>query len=175
MKKYNKKADSTYRAMFRRCKEREAYNDCFVCDEWTNDKKAFFAWFEENYVEGYDLDKDILIPNNKVYSPDTCMFVPRRINQCFKTRSRKWAALPAGVCIERLDLPNPYKASIRINGKLKALGLFSTPTEAHIAWQYGKIEQLTIMIGLYPEFGDSIQMRIDMIKDDINMGEETIL
>lgn len=58
------------------------YTDCTVCDEWiyfSNFKK----WFDENYIEGYQLDKDILVKGNKMYSPDTCCFVPPKINSIF--------------------------------------------------------------------------------------------
>lgn len=55
------------------------YKDCTVCDEWLN-YQNFSKWFEENYVKGYDLDKDILIEGNKIYSNKTCCFVPRWLN-----------------------------------------------------------------------------------------------
>ena len=60
-----------------------SYIDCEVCDEWkyfSNFKK----WFEKNYVDGYQLDKDILVKGNKIYSPNTCCFVPKDINAAFQ-------------------------------------------------------------------------------------------
>lgn len=50
------------------------YADCIVCDEWHN-YQVFSKWFEENYIEGCELDKDLLVDGNKVYGPDTCTFV----------------------------------------------------------------------------------------------------
>ena len=55
------------------------YIECSICKDWlifSNFKK----WFYEHYVEGWHLDKDILVKGNKVYSPETCCFVPRIIN-----------------------------------------------------------------------------------------------
>ena len=79
----------TWQSMLERCysekhlKKRPTYKDCYVCDEWlcySNFKK----WYDNNYYEIKDermcLDKDILIKGNKVYSPNTCVFVPNKIN-----------------------------------------------------------------------------------------------
>ena len=55
------------------------YKDVTVCDEWLN-FQTFAKWFEENYVEGWHLDKDLLSDESKIYSPDTCIFVPRALN-----------------------------------------------------------------------------------------------
>ena len=41
-------------------------------------------WCDKNYIKGFELDKDILqknIPNNeKIYSPNTCIFVSKSEN-----------------------------------------------------------------------------------------------
>lgn len=44
---------------------------------------SFKKWFDENYIKGYELDKDILIKGNRIYSPDTCCFVPSFINRLY--------------------------------------------------------------------------------------------
>lgn len=46
----------------------------------------FLKWFNGNYIKGYALDKDILIKGNKVYSPETCCFVPYEINTLVTNR-----------------------------------------------------------------------------------------
>lgn len=65
------------------------YKNCNVSEEWHNFQN-FAKWYENNYykVEGerMDLDKDILVKHNKIYSPDTCMFVPHTINMLFTKR-----------------------------------------------------------------------------------------
>lgn len=53
------------------------YKDCTVCDDWHNFQN-FCAWFEANKPKsmvGISLDKDIKIAGNKIYSPETCLFV----------------------------------------------------------------------------------------------------
>lgn len=82
--------------------EAPTYNDCEVCDEWRYFSK-FIEWAEsENsgYFEGYALDKDILYPDNKIYSPQTCVFVPQEINNLIK-KYKSTNGLPAGVNLHR--------------------------------------------------------------------------
>ena len=68
------------------------YKDCSVCDEWHNFQN-FAQWYEDNYyeIEGQcmALDKDILYKGNKIYSPNTCVFVPRKINNLFTKRQNQ--------------------------------------------------------------------------------------
>jgi hypothetical protein len=50
-----------------------------VCDEWRDDPEAFIKWALENgWKPDLELDKDKLVPGNKIYSPSTCCFIPRR-------------------------------------------------------------------------------------------------
>ena len=77
--------------------KRQWYRGCTVCDEWMDPEHGldrFGAWCNANYyiIEGegtMEIDKDILVKGNKVYSPETCLFVPKRINCMFSGSSRK--------------------------------------------------------------------------------------
>jgi len=63
-------------------KTRPTYKDCVVCDEWKN-FQVFAKWFYENNPrdgKSYDLDKDIMVEGNKIYSPDFCQFVTKEEN-----------------------------------------------------------------------------------------------
>lgn len=62
--------------------KRKTYIGCTVCDEWKY-YSNFKRWFDKNYVEGWCLDKDILVNGNKEYAPDKCCFVPNEINVIF--------------------------------------------------------------------------------------------
>lgn len=47
------------------------------------DRSEFVKWFNDNWDEkhpDYQMDKDILVPGNRVYGPDTCCFVPQWLN-----------------------------------------------------------------------------------------------
>lgn len=80
------------------CKIKNAptYNDCTVCDEWLYSSN-FIKWHNEHYIEGFQLDKDILIKGNKVYSPATCAFVPQEINSLFTKHNATRGKYPIGV------------------------------------------------------------------------------
>lgn len=60
-------------------KTHTSYIGCSVCEEWHNFQN-FALWHEKNYIDGYHLDKDIIAKGNRVYSPQTCMFVSRKDN-----------------------------------------------------------------------------------------------
>lgn len=74
-----------WRNMLARCYDEHnrnkypTYAECSVCDEW-HIFSNFLNWYKENNPYGFELDKDILHKDNKVYSPDTCCFVPKAIN-----------------------------------------------------------------------------------------------
>lgn len=89
------KSDYSFRCwldMLRRCypsSDREkyvfrAYKDCFVDTRWLTFSN-FLYWFDKNYHEGYALDKDLLSHGNKIYSPDTCCFIPPELNSLLQT------------------------------------------------------------------------------------------
>ena len=71
--------------MIKRCycpkaqKKKPTYVGCSVVSDWHN-FQVFALWFYKNHIKGYDLDKDIKIKGNKVYGPDTCLFVTRKAN-----------------------------------------------------------------------------------------------
>lgn len=72
------------------------YSKCIVCDEWLLFSN-FKIWFDVHYVNGWELDKDILVKGNKVYSPQTCCFVPHEINGMFAKTNKKRGIYPIGV------------------------------------------------------------------------------
>lgn len=128
-----------WRSMIERCysnkyQERQpTYVGCEVCNEWlyfSNFKK----WFEENYVDGYALDKDILIKGNKVYSPQTCCFVPQEINKLLLKHDRKRGEYPIGIHKDR----NNYVVLLSRYGKQEYLGTFKTPEEAFYVYKEAK-------------------------------------
>lgn len=98
------KSYSIWFSMLTRCysnkvQERQpTYIGCTVCDEWLYFSK-FKKWFDKNYIEGFQLDKDILVEGNKVYSPDTCRFIPAYLNSILTDCKKARSELPIGVRI----------------------------------------------------------------------------
>lgn len=77
------------------------YADCFVCEEWLCFQNFAEWWYKNVYNcnnERMELDKDILIKGNKIYSPETCLIVPQRINTLFIKQQRKRGEYPIGIC-----------------------------------------------------------------------------
>lgn len=128
-------------SMLNRCyasisrKERPTYEDCSVCDDWLT-FSSFKAWFDRCNVEGWHLDKDLLTPGNKVYSPYTCLFIPRGLNYFANSNARQRGDLPLGVHA----MNGRYEAGIRESGKRRHIGYFDTPQEAHSAWHDEKMK-----------------------------------
>lgn len=110
---------------------------CSVCDEWrafSNFKK----WFDEHYVDGWELDKDILVKGNKLYSPETCCFVPREINSLFTKHRRGRGTWPIGVYYNARGWRRKFVAALHIDGVRRGVGSFLTPEEAFQAYKVAK-------------------------------------
>jgi len=146
---------NTWQYMLQRCYNKKyhtrypTYLGCSVTEEW-HSFMAFRNWMSMQQWRGKQLDKDIIKPDNKVYGPDTCMFVSGAINtlliDCKATRGR-W---PRGVCYDAV-IKTPYKAGLKIKGKHKHVGRYSTPEEAHAAYCSAKADYIE---SLFPELTD---------------------
>ena len=105
--KIGKKALFTWYCMIKRCYDKnhinyKYYKDCDVCKDWLVFSN-FLEWFRENYIENYHLDKDILSKDKKIYSPETCCFIPQALNKLlvFHTNKKKNRKLPIGVGFDK--------------------------------------------------------------------------
>ena len=135
-------------------RNKPTYKKCEVCDEWlcySNFKK----WYDDNIYEineELNLDKDILISNNYIYSPKTCIFVPKYINSLFKGCNKK-SSLPSGIGFKN----NKYEARIKIKGKLKYLGVYKTIEEANEVYRNAKLE---LIKNTAEEYKDKIPIKL---------------
>ena len=106
------------------------YIGCSVAEEWHNFQN-FAEWYEENWnpetMQNWQIDKDILIKGNKIYSPETCCFVPHEINSLLTNKSSHRGNYPIGV---QLNRSGTFSARCRINGKTIYLGTYDTAEEA---------------------------------------------
>lgn len=119
-----------------------AYKGCLVCEEWHNFQN-FGDWYEESYnpeiMEGWQLDKDILIKGNKIYSPETCCFVPQEINKLFTKSDNSRGNLPIGV---RSTKNNKFQSRFCKNNENTYLGQYDTPEEAFQAYKTAKEQHI---------------------------------
>ena len=132
----------SWKGMLQRCYSTKSFkrNPCYVdkkvCEEWHNFQN-FAEWMEKNYnpeiMEGWHLDKDILIKGNKIYSPETCCFVPPEINYLF-VRNSGDREYPIGVTYKE----NAFRATLNKKDKSYHIGRFKTPEEAFQAYKTAK-------------------------------------
>lgn len=114
-----------WKDMLRRCYDEDfharqsSYADCSVCEEW-HDFMTFRGWMDSQEWKSKDLDKD-LKGCGKIYSPETCLFIPKWLNLLLMSRAN------TGV---RLCKSGNYQARARYMGKNKTLGTFSSEEEA---------------------------------------------
>ncbi len=152
-----------WRLLFRRTDRRdpniygfETYKDCTLDPRWFK-LSAFKEWIEQwDDYENKEIDKDILIPGNKIYGPETCLMVRKSVNLFFKPNIKR--NLPRGV----YHVPkfkeggkNPYLASIVRCGEKKKnqsrlgtihLGHYPTIEEASAAYESARKEQIQFLI-----------------------------
>ena len=160
-----------WKQMLRRCycpiylNKQPTYKDCTVCDEWLTFSN-FKAWMEQQDWYGKHLDKDLLVVGNKVYSPDTCVFVDQYINSFTTDRLALRGNFPLGVTFKNgkymSRCMNPF------TGKKDYLGLFDTPEKAHKAWRVKK-DSLAGMLASRCEDRRLRESLINMYKQELEV------
>jgi hypothetical protein len=133
----------------------KSYIDVSVCEEWHN-YQNFAKWYDENYYEVKDeimcLDKDILIKNNKIYSPNSCIFVPNRINLLFVKNKDYRNGYPIGV------VPSKNKFVGQVNYLDKTIKKeFSTIEDA---FSFYKFHKERIIKEVADEYKDLIPLQL---------------
>ena len=145
----NGKMSKCYRSwfnMFNRCYNPDnnrfkTYQGNTVDEHWHN-YQNFAEWFYNHYdpktMKGWHLDKDLLSPGNKIYSPDTCVLIPNELNAIFKGNNESLLGCPRGVNLK----DGKYQSSISKNNKSHCLGFFETKEEAHSVYMIAKKKHL---------------------------------
>lgn len=139
---------SAWKEMMSRCYsksyegKRERYKDVLICEEWLL-YENFYEWLhsQENFDKwlngnGWEVDKDILIKGNKVYSPKACCLVPGYINVLFTKRNKLRGEFPIGVTKSK----NSFRARCNnpITKKQEYLGSYSSEVDAFKAYKKRK-------------------------------------
>ena len=117
-----------------------SYIGTSVCSEWLY-ATEFKKWMEQQDWQGKCLDKDIIVPGSKLYSPETCAFVLQATNNFVIARNASRGDYPIGVSLDtrtgryQARCGNPFHRR-----EQESLGYFSTPQAAHEAWRKRKHE-----------------------------------
>lgn len=145
----------TWFGMLRRCYDSKwrskhpSYRDAKVCEEWLM-LSSFKEWFDKNYIDGYALDKDILVKDNKIYSPETCCFVPQKINNLILRHEHKRGTCYIGVFKTRCG---NYQAYYSHDKHRVTIGTFNTEMEAFEAYKEAKESYLSEVASAYYKAG----------------------
>ncbi len=132
-------------SMLRRCysdsykKRYQTYDGCEVSDKFKS-YEYFYEWCQKQVGfdnKGWQLDKDLLIKGNKVYSEDSCVFIPKEINLLLTKSDKIRGKHPIGVSWNKRD--KAFVAKVKKNkGESEYLGYFKTGIEAFNAYKQAK-------------------------------------
>ena len=88
----------------------------------------FKLWFDENYIEGYVLDKDLLSNGIKMYSPSTCCFIPKELNNILQTERKSSRKIGCSRFFNKSK--GIFEPKMCVNGRTTSLGKCYSETEA---------------------------------------------
>lgn len=147
----NHKAYHVWSAMIGRIhsnKKQSQYYNTNICEEWRYFYN-FKIWFKDTFPNclldfNIELDKDLLQMDfeNKTYSPDTCVWLPKRINLFLHTNYKSNTSGRSGV---RFDIKRGKyiaQGSDFNSLKNKNLGRFDTIEEAEASYKKYRLEQV---------------------------------
>ena len=131
--------------------------------------------FNLNNFNLLHLDKDILSGDVKLYSPETCAFVTRKVNNLLLTSEGKRGECLLGVskCV-KASLGRRYYARYTDNRRGIRIGAYASEAEAHRAWQLAKADYIERSIKGYEEesFLIGIKYREDIVKTLLNTADK---
>ena len=113
----------------------KAYSDCSTSDNFKY-YEYFYEWFisQKGCNERFEVDKDLLLKGNKVYSENNCILLPKEINLALSTKKSQRGDFLIGVRKTKTG----YQSRCNIRGKKYSLGVFNTEIEAFNAYKKAK-------------------------------------
>lgn len=147
--------DSEYRKPYH-----TTYDDVDVCEDFLSYSK-FHEWCESTkgyWDSDFHLDKDIKNKGCKIYSPETCIFVPKELNQVFVNRTNFRGEYPVGVYAYN----GRYRCQVQMFGKRK-IWEFDTVREAFLKYKLEKESHIKIIADKY-----KLRMDVDAYQACIN-------
>ena len=143
--KHHTKEYAIWLDMIRRCysnitkNKNKCYKDVLCCEEWLcfenfyewlHSQSNFSKWF---IGERWDIEKDIKIKHNKLYSPDTCFLTPHNVNALFLRKEGQRGLYPIGV--RKSSKSNNFEVLCRNNNECIYLGTYSDPIEGFYVYK----------------------------------------
>ena len=115
------------------------YIGCSVSEDWKY-LSVFKDWMECQDWEDKQLDKDLLFEGNKVYSPETCVFVSGAVNMFMTDSGATRGEWLIGVNWNKRVGKFQSQCNNPFTKKREYLGLFVNELEAHKVWLKRKLE-----------------------------------
>jgi hypothetical protein len=151
-----------WRNMLHRCYnekyilKNQSYLNCKVCDEWKV-FSVFKKWHEENYKNEYQLDKDLL-GDGKLYSPQTCCFIPKYINTLLTNKQKNNTSGHPGVCFDKFT--NSWIVHTNEKGRQIHHGRYNNFDDAVVIYKKAKNKFIDDIILEYSFLNDKIKSSI---------------
>jgi len=147
------------------------YAGCSVSKDWLSFVN-FRAWMVRQDWDNKELDKDILIYGNKIYSADRCVFISSELNTLLGSCASVRGIYPVGVHFAN----GKFVSAIRIKCKTTHLGRFTTVMKAHEAWQKAKAEIIEQAASEQTDerIKNALMLRVNHLRDDLANNRETI-
>lgn len=132
----------TWRGLLKRCYCRRSqmrnptYIGCQASEGFRN-YSYFYEWCQGQVGfgrEGFQLDKDLIFKGNKLYSGDTCLFLPRELNTLLISCKDHRGAFPIGV----FACKGKFRAECNTDKPFRFIGYFNTPELAFQAYKQAK-------------------------------------
>lgn len=138
IKNKNTPAYEAWNGIFKRCyslkyqEKKPTYAGCSVDPVWFN-FQTFAEWYYASYFAGCQVDKDILVEDNKVYGPTTCLLVTQAEN-IEKASAKSYVLLsPEG---QKTEVYNLRKFCLELNiNPNNIYGLFTGKRKSCHGWR----------------------------------------
>jgi hypothetical protein len=117
-------------------KKRPTYIGCSASENFKS-YSYFHEWCQHQVgfgKEGFELDKDLIFKGNKIYSEDTCLFLPSELNSLLTSNKAGRGTLPIGVTA----VGNRFRVYCGREPASIFVGSFKTPEEAFNAYKQAK-------------------------------------
>lgn len=151
-----------YKSMHKRClvggaeqRNYPRYTGCFTSENF-KDFQFFAEWSSKQIgyeMENWHLDKDILIKGNKLYSENTCVFIPAEVNTLLNGNNNSRGKYPIGAYFNKRD--KAFTAHMRQHSKLHHIGNYSNPQDAFVAYKHEKERYIKDVANKYKDIIDS--------------------
>lgn len=132
-----------WRRALKRCyspeyqRQNPTYLGCSASENFKN-YSYFHEWCENQVGFGqqdFQLDKDLIFKGNKLYSEDTCLFLPKQLNIMLISRKASRGTLPIGVTAGGGKFMAKCGRGFFTS---RYIGVFNTPEEAFHAYKQVK-------------------------------------